>query len=155
MQLDRWIVFPAERRDLSGTLLPLQVSDSGRPCSPAAGTSLTIGDIGDIGDTGETLKARLERRPLPLAEALDLAAQIATGLAVFHDRGLVHQKVEPANLRISPEERVQMVDPGLAPPLAAPYRSPEQLRGDRLDAATDVWSLGVSLYEMLTGKVPF
>jgi len=94
---------------------------------------------------GETLETRLARRSLPLAEALDLAAQIAARLAVLGDRGIVHGDVRPANVRISAEEQVELLDPGKpaeAPPGGAadsnPYRSPEQLRGSPLDARTDV-----------------
>jgi eukaryotic-like serine/threonine-protein kinase len=102
---------------------------------------------------GETLKARLTRRPLPLAEAVDLAAQVAAGLAAAHQRGLVHGNLEPANIKISLEERVQVCGFGLAPlasgnPL---YRSPEQLAGGTVDARSDIWSLGLLLCEMLGG----
>jgi serine/threonine protein kinase/Tol biopolymer transport system component len=105
--------------------------------------------------TVETLQARMERRPLRLAEALDLTAQIATALASAHARGVVHGHLQPDQVRILPEGRVEVVGYGLAPPGGAPaYRSPEQLRGDPGDARSDVWALGAILHAMLTGRVP-
>lgn len=118
---------------------------------------------------GETLKVRIGRGPLPTAEALDIAAQIAAGLAAAHERGIVHRDVKPVNVMISPEGRVKVVDFGIAKledaatnlTLAGtgmgttPYMSPEHLRGGTLDGRSDVWSLAVVLYEMLTRKVPF
>ncbi|HKV09793.1 MAG TPA: protein kinase [Thermoanaerobaculia bacterium] len=117
---------------------------------------------------GETLKARIERGPLPVAMAVGLAAQIAAGLEAAHEKGIVHRDVKPANVIVMPGERVKIVDFGIAQ-LAdetrltragtavgtAAYMSPEQLRGDPIDARTDVWSLGVLLYEALTGRMPF
>ena len=117
---------------------------------------------------GETLKARIERGPLPVAEAAGLAAQIAAGLAAAHEKGIVHRDIKPANVIVMPGDRVKIVDFGIAQ-LAdetrltragtavgtAAYMSPEQLRGDPIDARTDVWSLGVLLYEALTGRLPF
>src|SRR5262249_28725927 len=106
---------------------------------------------------GETLKTRMKRRPLLLAEALDLAAQIAAGLAYAHERGIVHGNLEPAQVRISPAERVQVAGFGLASlglgTIA--YRAPEQLRGGAGDARSDVWALGVVLYEMLADRALF
>jgi serine/threonine protein kinase/Tol biopolymer transport system component len=117
---------------------------------------------------GETLKARIERGPLPVTQAAGLAAQIAAGLSAAHERGIVHRDVKPANVIVMPGDRVKIVDFGIAQ-LAdesrltragtavgtASYMSPEQLRGDPIDARTDVWSLGVLLYEALTGRLPF
>jgi len=117
---------------------------------------------------GETLKHKVERGPLPLPEALRIAAQVADGLAAAHAKGIVHRDVKPANVIVTPEGRVKIVDFGIAK-LAdqsrltregtavgtAGYMSPEQIRGEEIDARVDVWSLGVVLYEMVTGSPPF
>ncbi|MBW8875343.1 MAG: serine/threonine-protein kinase [Acidobacteria bacterium] len=117
---------------------------------------------------GETLKRRIEREPLPLAEAVDVAAQIAAGLAAAHAKGIVHRDVKPANVIVAPDGRVKIVDFGIAklPDQSrltrdgtavgtAGYMAPEQIRGDAIDARTDVWALGIVLYEMVTGRSPF
>ncbi len=117
---------------------------------------------------GETLKRRIERGPLDLSEAVRIAAQIASGLAAAHAKGIVHRDVKPANVIVGPDGRVKIVDFGIAK-LAdqsrltrdgtavgtAGYMAPEQIRGEEIDPRTDVWALGVVFYEMVTGRTPF
>jgi tetratricopeptide (TPR) repeat protein len=122
---------------------------------------------------GETLRARLSRGPMPLAEALPVLAQIAATLAAAHEAGIVHRDVKPANVMIAPDGRVRLLDFGLAklaPEGAAPaaqltesgellgtpaYMSPEHLRGEEVDHRADLWALGAVAHEVLTGSSPF
>ena len=116
---------------------------------------------------GETLEEKLKRGRLPLPELQDLAIQTASGLAKLHSEGIAHLDIKPANLLITNEGKVKIIDFGLAKlggsriatertivgtPL---YMSPEQIGGRKIDHRTDIWSLGVVLYEMATGKLPF
>jgi len=117
---------------------------------------------------GETLQQRLERGPLPLPEAVSIARQIAQGLAAAHRLHIVHRDVKPANVVILPDGKVKLLDFGLAKmtgatlltrlgssPGTPAYKSPEQTRGDKVDPRSDLWALGVVLYEMVTGRLPF
>jgi len=123
---------------------------------------------------GETLDAILARGPLPEARVRDYGAQIASALAAAHERGIVHRDLKPANVMISPSGRVKLLDFGLAQNCGTnaaaettdgsdagllvgtlAYMSPEQMLGRPVDGRSDLYSLGVALYEMATGRRPF
>ncbi len=127
---------------------------------------------------GQTLRARLRAGKLPLDAALELAIQLATALEAAHQAGVIHRDIKPENLMLRPDGYLKVLDFGLAklteantPPSTlhpshsgtAPgtvlgtvsYMSPEQARGQAVDTRTDLFSLGVVLYELATGKLPF
>lgn len=127
---------------------------------------------------GQTLRDRLSSSRMAWPEALDIAINIADGLSAAHEKGIVHRDVKPANVFLVPEGNVKILDFGLALVTTNPvtadtasaastgtspgsvlgtvnYMSPEQARGQETDARTDIFSLGVVLFEMLTGTLPF
>jgi serine/threonine protein kinase len=117
---------------------------------------------------GETLKDRIARQgALPPDEALSIVQQMTTGLASAHAAGIIHRDLKPGNLMMLPGGTVKVLDFGLAKIRDVSmtrshmalgtigYASPEQVRGARVDARTDLWAIGVMFYEMLTGSLPF
>jgi eukaryotic-like serine/threonine-protein kinase len=131
---------------------------------------------------GETLADRVARGPVPVADALPIAQQIADALEAAHEKGIVHRDLKPANIKVTPDGVVKVLDFGLArasigdapgpdlwqPPTVtldgtreglilgtAAYMSPEQARGRAVDKRTDIWAFGCVLYEMLTGTHAF
>jgi serine/threonine protein kinase/Tol biopolymer transport system component len=133
---------------------------------------------------GPTLADRIAHGPIPVDEALSIARQIAEALESAHDRAIVHRDLKPANIKLRPDGTVKVLDFGLAkaiespsslssdvsqsPTITAPvrthagmivgtaaYMSPEQARGQRVDAQTDIWAFGCVLYEMLSGRAAF
>ncbi len=118
---------------------------------------------------GETLHDRIQRvGKIPVGEAVPLIQQALLGLAAAHHRGIVHRDIKPQNLMIDREGVLKVMDFGIAKVLGKQgltstnmmmgtfwYMSPEQIRGRAVDARTDIYSMGVTLYEVLTGRVPF
>jgi serine/threonine-protein kinase len=117
---------------------------------------------------GHTLKKRIQSGPIPIHEIINIAIQIAQGLNRAHKAEIIHRDLKPANIFLTHHGEVKIIDFGLAklsgqtditktgsPMGTVWYMSPEQARGEKLDAGTDIWSFGVILYELLSGKPPF
>ena len=131
---------------------------------------------------GETLAERIARGPIPVDEAVDIATKIAEALEAAHERGIVHRDLKPANIMLTPDDKVKVLDYGLAKALSeetpaadssmsptltrdatrvgvilgtAAYMSPEQAKGKPVDKRADIWAFGCVLYEALTGRQAF
>ncbi len=126
---------------------------------------------------GQTLKTKIKeeglsgsgmKTGLKIKEVIDIAVQVVQGLAKAHTKGIVHRDIKPANILVTEDGMVKILDFGLAKlagqttltkpdqtPGTVAYMSPEQIRGEKVDHRTDIWSFGIVLYEMLTGELPF
>jgi len=171
-------VLPAEMRD--DEELRNRLEQEARAASALNHPNiLTVYDVGRLGDDhfiaaeyvdGITLRQRMERGDVPLSEILNIGAQIASALAAAEAVGLVHRDIKPDNIMLRADGLVKLLDFGLAlmttsmhrrstAPMTVRgtvfYMSPEQLRGTAIDTRSDIWSVGVVLYELIGERLPF
>ena len=117
---------------------------------------------------GLTLSAKLKVGPTILGTNLSYIQQVLSGLAYAHEHGIIHRDVKPSNIMVNKNNHVKLLDFGLAHPVLGPeftrsgtilgslqYMSPEQVMGEQLDARSDIYSVGVTLYQLVTGRLPF
>jgi eukaryotic-like serine/threonine-protein kinase len=152
----------------------LEARAAGKLNHPNIVTTFDFGEEGDLAYLamelleGTDLRTRLKKGSLPTAEAVEIAAQVAEGLAFAHERGVVHRDIKPGNIMLLERGGAKIMDFGIARQrsddfktstgmvLGTPrFMSPEQIAGAKVDQRSDVFSLGVVLYEMLTGQMLF
>ena len=187
-RLNRIVALKFLTAEQSGTSSPRELLREARAASALNHPNIvTIFDVGESeGHTylamefveGETLRARLKRGPVPLAETLEIAQQVVAGLAAAHRHGIIHRDLKPENVMLRVDGYVKLLDFGLAkrlPGAAAEageptvsvamhsghvvgtltYMSPEQARAQSVTPASDIFAVGILLYEMLAGEHPF
>src|SRR5688572_27155443 len=152
----------------------LEAKAAGKLNHPNIVTTFDFGEHGDLAYLamelleGTDLRTRLKEGPLPTAEAVGIAAQVADGLSFAHERGIVHRDIKPGNIMLLERGGAKIMDFGIARMrsddfktstgmvLGTPrFMSPEQITGGRIDQRSDLFSLGSVLYEMLTGEMLF
>jgi eukaryotic-like serine/threonine-protein kinase len=180
-RLSREVAIKVLPQDISGDLarrhrFEHEARTAGSLCHP---NLLTVFDVGAENDAyylvtelvdGESLRGVMRNGPLSARRIAEIGAQIAEGLAVAHAAGVVHRDLKPENIMVDEHDNVKLIDFGIAGDSGArrltyanltstlgtaDYISPEQVKGKRGDGRSDIYSMGVILYEMLTGRLPF
>ena len=152
----------------------LEAKAAGKLTHPHIVTTYDFGEEDDVAYLamelleGDDLRTRMKEGPLAIADSVDIAQQVADGLGFAHERGVVHRDIKPGNIMLLPRGQAKIMDFGIARMRSADFKtstgivmgtprfmSPEQVAGDPVDQRSDIFSLGVVLYEMLTGTALF